>query len=378
MIKDRMTYRWLWCCLIAGGLLLAGCSDDSSEPSEQPVTPEQGSPLLLQAVTRTNGATQIGNASCPDIKAFLATESELMEFMENENNTFVSKKYGIFHYDSDATPPGWTSNITVKEERQYYMYGYMPANLSNETPTKPEGGNFSDGIDFVFNNLPDITTTDYSVIIGVQRFDGSSSELIGPSLVNVEEGNYSYQSGIVGKNYVNLLMGHLYSSLQLSFKIDDEYSRLRSIRLKEVTLNSTFGNVKTTVKIRKGMGVGTPTFTQVEGGSSNPPVEFLKLSDPPVTIDRNYIVNAKTLDKLVYCAPGIFDVNGTYVSITSTYDVLDKKGNSLGVRTSTNKLKITASSLVPGQKKNVVLTVSPTYLYVLSDGDLDNPVITIE
>ena len=333
-----------------------GCTDNGEEPQ---LDSEQGSPLELQAFTRTDNATKIENPEY-DIRAYLT-----------EANSVV-KEDGLFEY----TGTGWSSNLSVKEERQYYLYGYMPSTIGG-TFAKPDGGDYSDGVDITFNNIPDITDLDVCVVVGVQRV-GSTDEV-----ANVQEGNYSYLSGIVGTNFVHLLMGHLYSSLQLSFKIGDEYSLLRSIRLKKVMLNSTYGKVNTTVKIRKGSGVGTPTFTKV-GGNPNSPVKFLD-SDPdsespdlPVIIDRNYIVNAKTLDRLVYCAPGIFDVDGTYVSITSTYDVLDKEGNNLGERTSTNKLKITASSLVPGQKKNVVLTVNPTYLYVLSDGDLDNPVLTIE
>lgn len=352
MMKDRMTYRWLWSCLIIGSLLLTGCADKFEEVPQP--EPEQGSPLELRSLTRTDNATPYADADCK-IRTYLT-----------ETNS-VAEEDGYFIY----TGAGWDSNLSVKEEHQYYLYGFMPYSLGG-TFAMPDNGDFSDGVDITFTNLKDITDLDVCVVVGVQRVDGPGAE------ANVQEGRYSYLSGIRGKNYVNLLMGHLYSSLQLSFKIDDEYSVLRSILLKEVKLNSTYGNVNTTVNIRRGTGVGTPTFTQVEESAANPSVYFLKSTDSSVRIDRSNIVNAKTLDKLVYCAPGIFDVNGTYVSITSTYDVLDKKGESLGERTSTNKLKITASSMAPGHKKNVVITVKPTYLYVLSDNDLDNPVLEIE
>ena len=350
MIKDRMTYRWLWSCLIAGGLLLTGCGEKSEEDI---IEPDPGSRLELGSLTRTDNATPYEDTDC-SIRAYL-TEA-----------TSVVKEDGLFEY----TGVTWNSNLSVKEEHQYYLYGYMPSSITG-TFAPPTNGDYSDGVDITFNNIPDITDLDVCVVVGVQRIDG-------PSVVaNVQEGNYSYLSGIVGKNYVNLLMGHLYSSLQLAFKIDDEYSMLRSIRLKEIKLNSTYGNVNATVNIRRGRGVGTPTFTKVSS-AANPSVDFLSTSDSTLLLNRNYITNPLTIDKLVYCAPGIFDSNGTYVSITSIYDVLDKAGNSLGERTSTNKLKITASSLASGQKKTVVLTVKPTYLYILSDYDLDYPEVVIE
>lgn len=344
----------MWSCLISGSLLLTGCADKHEEVPQP--EPEQGSPLELRALTRTDNATPYVSSDCK-IHAYLTEATE------------VVKADGLFEY----TGAEWDSNLSVKEEHQYYLYGYMPSSLEG-TFTKPANGEYSDGVDISFTNMDDITGLDVCVVVGVQRVDSEGAES------NVQEGRYSYLSGIKGKNYVNLLMGHLYSALQLSFKIDEEYSVLRKIRLKEVKLNSTYGKVNTTVHIRRGTGVGTPTFTRVSESVPNPipSVEFLKSTDSPVTIDRSNIVNAQTLNRLVYCAPSIFDANGTYVTITSTYDVLDKEGNNLGERTSTNKLKILGSSMAPGHIKNVDITVKPTYLYVLSDNDLDNPVLEIQ
>jgi len=344
-----MTYRWLWSCLMAGGLLLTGCGEKEEVPLSEPEPEqEQGSPLMLRTLTRTDGATPFGT-----IRAYLTEAStEVMD--------------GLFEY----TGAVWTSNLSVKEERQYYLYGYMPSSLDG-TFDPPASGKYSDGVDLTFSNLPDISADDPCVVVGVQRVDNESAT------AEVTEGHYGYLSGIVGKNYVNLLMGHLYSSLQLAFRLDEQYAKLRSIRLNEVKLNSTYGNVSTTLNIRSGYGVGSPTFTK-QNSAANPSVDFLSTTESPKVLTKEHIINALRLDKKVYCAPCIFDASGTNVSITTTYDVLDKQGINLGARTSTNKLRITASSLIPGQEKLVTVTVRPSYLYVLSDFDLDNPVLTIE
>lgn len=351
MKLESMTYRWLWGCLLAGGLLMSGCGE-KQENMPQP-EPEQGSPLMLRTMTRTDGATPFVAGSDWTIRTFL-TEA-----------TSVVEAEGLFQY----TGAVWNSNLSVKEERQYYLYGYMPSTLGG-TFAVPASGKYSDGVDLTFSNLPDISGDDPCVVVGVQRVESETST------AEVTEGHYGYLSGIVGKNYVNLLMGHLYSSLQLAFKLDEQYAQLRSIRLKEVMLNSTFGNVSTTLNIRSGYGVGAPTFTKI--GDANRSVPFLSTTESPKVLGKEHVINALTLDQMVYCAPSIFDANGTYVSITTKYDVLDKQGNDLGERTSTNKLRITASSLIPGQKKLVTISVRPSYLYVLSDFDLDNPVLTIE
>ena len=146
-----MTYRWLWSCLIVGGLLLTGCADDSSEPSEQ--KSEQGSPLELQALTRTDNATK-----------YAVTDGSICAYLTEANS--VVKEDGLFEY----TGTGWSSNLSVKEEHQYYLYGYMPSDVGG-TFSKPTDGDFSDGVDITFNSLPDITDLDVCVVVGVQRVE---------------------------------------------------------------------------------------------------------------------------------------------------------------------------------------------------------------
>lgn len=359
MITDKMTYRWLWSCLIAGGLLLSGCSDNSE--GNLLTEPEQKDyPLELRSVTRTEGATRIGDAKCPDIRVYLTTASEFLRFDNPPNGT---QPYGIFHYNT--TNESWESNLSVKEERQYYLYGYMPASIDGSAEA-PEGGNFSDGIVLTLTDIPSISTDDVSVVIGVQRLD---APLAGSATANVDVGNFSYLSGIVNKNYVNLLMGHLYSALNLSFKVDADYAKLRSIRLKKVEMKSTYGKVKAIIGLRKNSGITSSTYSRTTGSEYS---EILYDANEELTTTE------KQLGKDVYCAPGIFEMSGTssnYLSITSTYDVHDKAGNFLKTRTATNKISVTGLSRA--MKKTLVLTVAPTYLYILSDADLDNPGVIV-
>jgi hypothetical protein len=82
----------------------------------------------------------------------------------------------------------------------------------------------------------------------------------------------------------------------------------------------------------------------------------------------------------------IIDVTGYFLpayastlSIVSTYDVYDKKGNKIREDCkATNSLASMLNGIQRGKKRPIKLTVNPTYLYVLSDPDLDNPTITIE
>lgn len=350
-----MTYRWLWSCLIAGGLLLlAGCAGDDAATLEQQPEQEHGHPLQLGAVTRTDGATSYTGSQ--DIRIYL------------------TNALGMVKEDGEFSASGWTSDINVKEETQYYIYGYMPSSIS-AAPSVPEGG-YSNGIDLTFSSLPTITTNDICIVVGVQRVTSATST------ANVTEGNYSYLSGINMTNYVNLLMAHLFTGLEVKFKLDADYAKLRSIHLKQVTLGySYYENVNATVNIRKGQGIGTPVF-ELTGSSSArtfPLLEAANLAEE-IVLDKTTTSTAVSL-KQAYCAPCLFTDN-TAITITTKYDVYDKKGVKVREnQESVNKLNTTwpaSSPAAPGRKKTLSLTVKPTYLYILSDNDLDNPVIEIE
>ena len=73
--------------------------------------------------------------------------------------------------------------------------------------------------------------------------------------------------------------------------------------------------------------------------------------------------------------PGCTDV----LSLVTTYDVYDRKGHLVRKDcVATNKLpsSLVLSTLKAGERQPVALTVAPTYIYVLSDPDLDNPTLT--
>jgi hypothetical protein len=310
---------------------------------------------------------------------FLATANELMQF--NGQN------YGYFTYspgvsDGEGT---WTSTLSVKEETQYYMYGYMPSSVTCDAPTPAVAGDYSKGLDITFTGLPCITKDDICVIVGVQRVT-KKTEL--PDKPTVTEGNYGYHSGTKGQNYVNVLMAHLFSRLDLCFKIDPDYAELRSIHLKEVTLTSKYGTISATVNLRDGEGLGNPVFPAANENNEALSETLFKSSD------SDPVVPEKVLDKAlakssnpemaigvpVYCSPVTAEVGSSYnLTLTTTYDVYDKSGNKLEEepRKSVNKITLNSSAVKPGYEKKLVLTIKPTYLYILSDNDLNNPVIDV-
>lgn len=372
MVTERMTYRWLWCCLIVGGLLLAGCTDNYEEVQQpSPVLqPEEGSLLELHAITRTSGAYPIPNAENPATSVVLFLAS-LTPTNVNSNQYTVTDGTFLYKNNQWSLSPS-SSAISVKEETQYYMYGYMPSSIS-ATKSAPDG-DYSKGINLMLSNLPAITTDDICVLVGVQRVGSTNMES-----PDVTAGQYGFRSGIKGENFVNLLMDHLYTRLSLSFKIDPDYAKLRSIHLKEVKLTSKYADgASVTVNLRNGVeGIGSPTFPSGSETEEHV-VTLLNTTDTEKVLDKSLGNTAMSLDIPAYCRPIAREDNKTYnLTLTTKYDVYDTKGQNLGERKSVNKVQFNIATVSPGLDKPLVLTVKPTYLYILSDNDLNNPIITV-
>jgi len=360
MMTEKLTYRWLWSCLVAGGLMLLwGCSGSSGDD----VPPSEQSSLQLGAVTRTNGAIKIPNAANPasSIRLFLATQTALLEPVTGSTYAYSNGQW------SSLSP------FIVKEETPYYLYGYMSSSSSISATQSAPDGDYSKGIDLLFTGLPAITSEDICVLVGVQRVEALSSET-----PTVTEGQYGFRTGIKGKNYLNLLMAHLYAKMKVSFKIDPTYAELRSIRLKNIMLTSKYADGESvTVSLRSGQGIGSPAFPSGSEGAVDHNVILFKSSAviPEKVLDKTLGDTPLALDLPAYCRP--MGLAGTYhLTLTTTYDVYDTKNQNLGERTSENKIDFNMAEVRPGQEKDIVLTVKPTYLYVLSEYDADNPTIT--
>ena len=241
----------------------------------------------------------------------------------------------------------------------------MPASLS-ATQSAPEG-DYSKGMNLTLSNLPAITTDDICVLVGVQRVGANSDS------PTVTEGQYGFITGIKGQNYLNLLMAHLYAKMKVSFKIDPAYAELRSIHLKNITLSSKYADgASVAVSLRSGQGIGSPTFHSGSGEQ----VHTVTLLDTEKILNKSFVSTPLKLDIPAYCRPK--GLEGTYhLTLTTTYDVYDTKNQNLGERTSENKIDFNMAEVRPGQEKDIVLTVKPTYLYVLSEYDADNPTITL-
>lgn len=341
--EKRHIGKRMWCRLMMVSLLaLVACSEETDEP--------QGSPLRLSSVTRAD--TRLTPEENSNIKMYvMAKEGQYSE--------------GAFTYSTS-----WTNaNVKVKEHEQYYIYGYMPGTYESSISSTASdlNGDYSKGADITITELPMFPDHDICVIVGVRKVDANTVD------TKALEGNYGYLSGLANENYVNLLMDHLYSQLILQFNVDETYNALRHIKLKTVTLTSTYGQtVNATIRFRAGSSLDINSVTYTPNTTDN-------ISKPVLESGNAFLTTtaANTSFGPFNCAPCTFDAEGTNLTLTCTYDVYNTAEDKV-LRAdciATNKVKVT--SMTHGVKKTLTLTIAPTYLYMLSDDDLNNPTIVV-
>ena len=248
----------------------------------------------------------------------------------------------------------WNAYFEVTPDDDYTVYGYMPktgdmsSSLAKSTP---------DAATLTISNIKPVTTDDICIITGVKDTDEG-----------LKEGQFSWYWPVGDDNYeIYILMDHLYAAAQFRLKIDADYASLRTIKLKKMELSTDNGSVNATITLTHNE-TGASPISNVEfavSGSSDAVVIFN--NDEGIALDKT-----TPLDINACFAPTLSD----NLTLVSTYDVYDRNGNLIREnRTATNKLP--DLSALRGQRVLLNMTVNPTYLYVLSEPDLDNPTIKI-
>ena len=253
----------------------------------------------------------------------------------------------------------WNASFEVEAGKTYSVYGYMPkaGGVNSSLTVTSEGDTL-----LSITGIKPVTTDDICIITGVKETDEG-----------LKEGLLSWKWPIPSEDEnfkIHILMDHLYASVQFSMKIDEEYASLRTIKLKTMTLSTNIGSVDATISLTRN-DIGSSPITDITYSLSgtNGAAEIFSSEE------------GTALDKLTPLA-----INACFtplptlsenLTLVSTYDVYDSKDNLIRQNcTATNQLPDLGA--VRGQRVQVNMTVSPTYLYVLSDPDLDNPTIKIE
>lgn len=351
--------------LLLIGVLLAACSDDSDR--------DDGETDVVQLVAYSQGMT--------DLEPVATTRGIPAGYHEYTGPSSI----GVYSTSPDVAPSSvrtfsydevknqWNSLVSTKLGLRYYIYGYMPASsvihcaISKRTGTDMD---FSKGAVLTFSDLPPVLSEDFCVVTGVQQLETKETE------VNLVPGVFTFVGQSTGSNFACLMLDHLYSCVKFRFLVNTDYDKLRTIKLKKVELKTTqAGSYPLTVTMKAG-----ENYEVAWGDATGLTNDYVSL---PVS-EGGVILSATEAKEVEgYFAPKT-DVANNLV-LQCTYDVYDKnvttehpEGNLIRHNcVAVNKLPATKLTAETNKRTVLTLTVNPTYLYMLSDPDLDNPTITI-
>lgn len=296
------------------------------------------------------------------------------------------------------------------EQGDYYAYGFIPRDAADgaeidrlpklhpDDPEEPERP-WADGAILTINGLKSVAS-DPCVIIGAN--DGPDEKNDGPSKWvggsdRLRAGDFKFYlsttvepSATAPKNYLYFLFDHLYSAFSISMRVNSDYHALRHIRLKKILLQTetTSGTkpskMNVTIRVEKNDNgsnpiVGDIVYSPDESDTPTKREIYSNSAGYPLTTDYSMFLGH------------FMPYNVSKIIMTSVYDVYDtnttpEHPNGNLVRKdceATNTLSM--SQLFSGQtvshrgwKYKVRLTINPTYLYMMSDPDLNNPTVVVE
>lgn len=277
----------------------------------------------------------------------------------------------------------WRVNGEAIAAGTYQFYGYVPHDKSITTTVEVlpgDGKTFAHGAVLTLSNVPTVTPSDYCVMIGAKNgkdnYDANNDYIIN----GLQRGNFQYVATGGSNNYVFLLFDHLFSAMRLRMRVLPDYNAERTIKLKELKLR-TFANETPTKKKT------TITITLTANNEANDPITnvlFTPYGEATEAGSMYISEDGFELTEDFQEFTGHFMPQGVdKVILESTYDVYDKKGNLVRPScTASNTINLNMFSgqheALRGRRYSINLTINPTYLYVLSEPDLNDPTVVVE
>ena len=336
--------------LMAMTMLLNACSSDESG-----------------AQTVTTGEEPVGKQVQLMTYAPYFTEKEAPRRAPSGFTAYTPDKVtdiGIYMLESTTAPytenyiryaTKWYAHFDVDANKTYTVYGYMPkitgmsSSLSSVT---------SDGATLTINGIKPVTADDICIITGVKETD-----------TGLKEGQFHWFMANANDNfYMYLLMDHLYASVKFSLIVSEEYAQLRTIKLKTMTLSTDKGSVNAVISLTHNTTGASPITSVTYNTSTGDNCAAEIFNDA-----EGQALSSTTPIAVSAC---FVPTLSSDLTLFSTYDVYDSKGNLIRANCkATNKIPNLEASR--GQRVQLNMKVDPTYLYIMSDKDLDN-LFTIE
>ena len=400
-VEERHTAQGLRPAGLSGTLCLAGlavlmglaaCTADAdSEPEQQRQTLEAvgylptfneettGSAARSPQVATRAGFPPDGYFNYADFYGVSGLFKDQFSNAEATISAFFTRGENSFIDGTNASTPNqfsynkienkWIVSPAMALSGAYHIYGYVPHEVA--TSATLTGSNFLTGAVLTLNGIQSVTPCDLSVIVGAKEDE------------DVVRGDFTFRSNM---NKLYLLFDHLFTALKFKFMVDATYNALRTIKITKLELLAFTGDSETRLKSKYNV---TITFKRNDTGAS--PIESVVFTPDGTSAPMDYQtlysgneveLKAEAETSFMGCfVPG----SQTNFKLRTTYNVYDKQGNriregceavnAINVR---NIFNITDTELQRGNMYSLTITVDPTYVYVLSDPDQDNPFIIIK
>lgn len=370
-------------------LTFSSCTDDSADGTEEVRMHELHLSLSTHQFNMTRAAGDLPDAFVNyDHTEALAKIMQIQCYMAYHGAEAADYVPCVFNYTNESNKDIWTSTVPLKsltDNKRYYLYGYMPkSNVNGNVSIAPYNNDYKKGAVLTLSDLNAVTPDDVCVIVGAEGY-GSGTK---PNIPDMSRrlGVFDYYPETDGGN-IFLLIDHLYAGLQFNFSLGEKYSQLRSIKIKTIKLIPEDGDkaviesvtaVVTVVANSLGKNPIVPILSG-EGVNTGGSVEYKDkktgTNPKPAVLFEGEKELTQTAEKFMAC---FCPATNTKFILETTYDVYDRKGNLIRLNDIARNTIELKRDMNAGQIHIVNITVQPTFLYMLSDPDLDNPTFRIE
>ena len=394
----KTTYSQILCGLLLAAFttLFVACSDDD-EMMERPQLTEIELKSGIRPYVEVEPLSRADDDKDWMPNGFIAYDDQGNPYTAVQNASVgvfftrgVSSEHREFTYvkkPGDEAEKWYVSGEDNLIHTDYYLYGYVPDDITGSIALPGGvGDTFADGAVLTLSNLASVTESDVCVVVGACDADN----------LPLTEGRFTCNWKGKGQlNQIYLLFEHLYAAMRFRFTVNGVYDALRTIEVTKVEVLPCTDNTYSTA-VNKNFQAVIPFTKDTEGKimlNTNDIVYTQDNTSGTETFKTFFEAKAATaeseaVDPLVLkhgeytTFKGCFVPFSNYFKLRTTFNVYDKLGfltrRGCVAENNINLSSAVGQSVQRGYLYSVTLTVNPSYLYVLSEPDLDNPTIKIQ
>jgi len=362
------------------GMVLGACSSD-----EQPTVQKRRTLNLVVSSNNTLGTRALPEGFVPynTLYESMPSDAQIQGYLaKSGTETPIMGQFSFTDTDPGEGPlvRGWKAMMPIENNGTYYFYGFLPKEDVPNVSIAPYQSDYSKGAEITFTGLDAISPADICVFVGVKGHTNGTDDINTLDMVS-RLGKFDIQIN-EDVNYAYLLANHIYCSLHFRMKVNEAYSRVRTIKVKQMKLLSNDGattvktvNAKVTLAATTD---GTAPLQSVvietnEMGQPDTPAMLFDNEDEPCVLTtefKNFRGFMAPASNQTFMLQTIYDIYDRYGNLVRENCVAENKINSSTVRGFSNPQT--------GDSFTIDLSVKPSYLYQLSEPDLDDPTFTLE